>query len=47
MRNDELAYASAADLAAAVRDRDLSPVEIVEFFLRRIEDRDGSLNSFV
>ena len=47
MRNDELAYASATDLAAAVRDRDLSPVEIVEFFLRRIEHRDGSLNSFV
>jgi amidase len=46
-QTDELAYQSATDLAAAVRDRTLSPVEIVDHFLDRIEARNPSLNAFV
>ncbi|WP_214368702.1 amidase [Pseudonocardia sp. H11422] len=45
--NDDLAYESATDLAAAVRSRQVSPVEIVGYFLDRIEQRDPSLNAFV
>jgi amidase/aspartyl-tRNA(Asn)/glutamyl-tRNA(Gln) amidotransferase subunit A len=44
---EELAYASATELAAAVRTRALSPVEIVDYFLDRIEARNPSLNAFV
>jgi amidase/aspartyl-tRNA(Asn)/glutamyl-tRNA(Gln) amidotransferase subunit A len=45
--NDEMAYESATNLAAAVRDRTVSPVEIVDYFLDRIAQRDPSLNAFV
>jgi len=45
--SDELAYVSAQDLAARIRRRDLSPVEVVEAFIRRIEARNPSLNAFV
>ncbi|NMH95742.1 amidase [Pseudonocardia acidicola] len=45
--DDDLAYASATDLAAAVRTREISPVEIVGYFLERIEQRNPSLNAFV
>jgi amidase len=34
--SDELAYVSASDLAARIRRRDLSPVEVVEAFIPRI-----------
>ncbi|HEV7935188.1 MAG TPA: amidase [Actinomadura sp.] len=44
---EEMAYQSAAGLAAAVRSRELSPVEIVDYFLDRIAERDPSLNAFV
>jgi amidase len=44
---EDLAYASATELAAAVRTRALSPVEIVDHFLERIETRNPSLNAFV
>jgi amidase len=44
---EEMAYQSAAELAAAVRSRELSPVEIVDYFLDRIAERDPSLNAFV
>jgi amidase/aspartyl-tRNA(Asn)/glutamyl-tRNA(Gln) amidotransferase subunit A len=47
MAPDELAYVSATELAAAVRTRELSPVEIVGYFLNRIEQRNPSLNAFV
>src|SRR5262245_662564 len=45
--SDELAYVSASELAARIRRRDLSPVEVVETFIQRIEARNPSLNAFV
>lgn len=45
--SDELAYLPATDLAARIRRRELSPVEVVEAFLSRIEHRNPSLNAFV
>ena len=44
---DELAYVSAAEIAERVRRRNLSPVEIVEACIARIERRNPSLNAFV
>jgi amidase/aspartyl-tRNA(Asn)/glutamyl-tRNA(Gln) amidotransferase subunit A len=45
--SDELAYASAYELAARIRRRDLSPVEVIEAFIARIEARNPSLNALV
>src|SRR5262245_16015230 len=45
--SDELAYIPAHELAARIRRRDLSPVEVVEAFIRRIEGRNPSLNALV
>ena len=45
--SDELAYESAGELARKVRARDLSPVEIVDAFLERIEVRNPSITAFV
>jgi amidase/aspartyl-tRNA(Asn)/glutamyl-tRNA(Gln) amidotransferase subunit A len=45
--SDELAYVPAHELAARIRRRDLSPVEVVEAFIRRIEERNPSLNALV
>src|SRR5215470_11089830 len=45
--SDELAYLTAHELAARIRRRDLSPVEVVDAFIRRIEARNPSLNAFV
>jgi amidase len=44
---DELAYASLAELAARIRRRDLSPVEVLDALADRIERRNPSLNAFV
>lgn len=44
---DELAYRSASELAFRIRRRDLSPVEVVDAFIERIERRNPSLNAFV
>lgn len=43
----DLALWSVGDLAAAVRRRELSPVEIVERAARRIEEMQGVCNAFV
>jgi amidase len=43
----ELAYTSATEIAARIRLRDLSAVEVMDTFLARIEARDRSLNAFV
>ncbi|MGC0416888.1 amidase [Embleya sp. AB8] len=40
-------FDSATDLAAAVRTKELSPVEIVDTYLKRIDAYDSSLNAFV
>jgi amidase len=44
---DELAYTSAAELAARIRGRELSPVEVIDSFIDRIERRNPSINAFV
>ena len=43
----DLAYRGAAQLAAQIRARELSPVELMDAVLERIERRDPSLNAFV
>src|SRR5436305_2086126 len=45
--SDELAYVTAAELAIRIRRRQLSPVEVVDAFIERIEQRNKSLNAFV
>ena len=45
--SDELAYVSAHELAARIRQRELSPVEVVDAFIDRIEVRKPSLNALV
>ena len=47
MRPDDYAYKSAATLAALVRQREVSPVELVEAAIARIEARNPSLNALV
>jgi len=46
-RSDELAYTSAAELALLIRQRKLSPVEVVEAAIARIEARNPSITAFV
>jgi amidase/aspartyl-tRNA(Asn)/glutamyl-tRNA(Gln) amidotransferase subunit A len=43
----DIAYRSAVDLAGAMAERDLSPVEVMEETLRRVEEREPSLNAIV
>ncbi|MGH2459148.1 MAG: amidase [Chloroflexota bacterium] len=43
---DELCYQPATDLAARVRARELSPVEVVDAFLARIERINPALNAY-
>jgi aspartyl-tRNA(Asn)/glutamyl-tRNA(Gln) amidotransferase subunit A len=45
--SEELCYTPGVELAARIRRRDLSPVEVVEAFLERIEARNGELNAYV
>ncbi len=45
--SDELAYMNATDLALRIRQRALSPVEVMEAVIARIEARNPSLNAFV
>jgi amidase len=44
---DELAYTTAAELARRIRSRELSPVEVVEGAIARIEAGNERLNSFI
>jgi aspartyl-tRNA(Asn)/glutamyl-tRNA(Gln) amidotransferase subunit A len=44
---DELCYLSIAELERAYADRRLSPVEVTEAYLDRIEALDGRLNSYI
>lgn len=46
-RSDELAYVSASELASRIKRKELSPVEVVDAFIARIEARNPSLNAFV
>ena len=44
---DEVAYSTAMDLAALIRRRELSPVELMDATIERIEARNPSLNALV
>lgn len=44
---DEFAYRSATEIAAAIRIKQVSPVEVLESIIARIEQRNPSLNAFV
>jgi amidase len=46
-QHDELAYLSATELAARIRERDLSAVKVVEATIERIEVRKPSMNAFI
>ena len=45
--SDELAFAPALELAARVRARELSPVDLAELYLERIDRLDPQLNAYV
>jgi amidase len=45
--SDDLAFASALELAARVRAREVSPVDLVQLYLDRIERLDPQLNAYV
>src|SRR5262245_48731053 len=45
--SDELSYMSAAELARRIRQRQLSPVEVVDAAIARIEKRNPSITAFV
>src|SRR3954447_7340158 len=44
---DELAYTTVVELAGRIRRRELSPVEVLEATIERIEARNPSLNALV
>jgi Asp-tRNA(Asn)/Glu-tRNA(Gln) amidotransferase A subunit family amidase len=46
MSNDELCWTSAVDLASAIRDRRLSPVEVTDAVLARIEAVNPRVNAY-
>ena len=46
MNQDDLAYTPATELAALVREKQLSPVEIVGAILARIERHNARVNAF-
>ena len=45
--HDELSFKTIAALAALMRTREVSPVEVTEAFLRRIESLDNQLDAFI
>ena len=45
--SDRLAYMPGTEMAMRIRRRELSPVEVVDAFIERIEERNKSLNAFV
>ncbi|MGH6621432.1 MAG: amidase, partial [Alphaproteobacteria bacterium] len=47
MSGEELAYLSAAELVERYRKKALSPVDVTEAVLERIEQHDGAVNAFV
>ncbi len=46
MNSVDLAFTSALEQARLVRDREVSPLELVELYLQRIEQLDGQLGSY-
>lgn len=45
--SDNLAYTPAAEIASRIRRRDLSPVEVVDYFFDRIDKINPILNAFI
>ena len=45
--SDRLEYRSAAELGRAVKAGQLAPSQVLDYFARRIEERNPSLNAFV
>ena len=45
--SNDVAYTSATDLARLIRNREVSPVALIESVIERIEERNTSLNAFV
>ena len=45
--DDTLAFAPITDLAPLIRCRQLSPIELTELFLERIEQYDPALNAYI
>src|SRR5262245_61347700 len=46
MRSPIDPYTSALDLAAAIRNKEVSPVEVADLYLDRIDELDPRLNAF-
>src|SRR5262245_15160672 len=46
MSDNELVWASAIDLAKRIREKDVSPVDVTEALLRRLEALNPRLNAF-
>ena len=46
MTATDLHWMDASEIAERVRDKSLSPVEVTEACIARIEQRDGELNAF-
>jgi aspartyl-tRNA(Asn)/glutamyl-tRNA(Gln) amidotransferase subunit A len=47
MARGELTFLSAADTAAAIKSKQISPVEVVQAYLARIERWDGQLRAYI
>lgn len=47
LADSDIAYLSAAELARRVKHREISPVELVDLTIGRIEERNPSINAFV
>lgn len=47
MDEQDLAFASITKLAAHLKSKEISPVELTKLALKRIEHHDGALNSFI
>ena len=47
MVDDAIAYVSATELASRIRRRELSPVEVMDATIARIEARNPSLNALI
>ena len=47
MASDDFAYMSATELAGRIRRRELSPVEVMDATIARIEQRNPSLNALI
>lgn len=43
----KLEYLSAADIGRLVNAREITPTEVLQYFQKRIEERNSSINAFV